>query len=49
VPEGGDCGEELKVGGIVGVADRLQQAVPIGAEGMKVSNLIERLVLAHDS
>ena len=49
--EGGGRGEELKVGEIVGVADRLQQSVPIlrGAEGMKVSNVIERLVLAHDS
>ena len=55
LPETEDCGENLEVGEMARVADRFQ-AVELCAhcvgqytEGMEVCNVVQRLVLAHDS
>jgi hypothetical protein len=55
VPEEEDCGEGLRAGEMAGVADRFQAAglyehcVGQFRGGLKVGNVVERLVQAHDS
>ena len=55
LPEMEDCGEGLEAGEMAGAADRFQalelyeRCVQLFREGLEVSNVMERLVLAHDS
>jgi len=55
LPEDEDWGEGLGVGEIVRVVDRFQavalyeQSVQQFREGLKVGNVVEQLMLAHDS
>ena len=55
LPDDKDCGEGLEVGEMARVADRFQAAelydhcVQRFGEGLEVRNVVERLVVAHDS